>query len=102
MRVSPAVGNALRSIIREAATNAIRHSAAGEVRGSVGLENGCIRIEFKDDGRGFDPEAAVAGNGLRNIRDRMDLLDGSFELRSSAGGTVLEVGIPVQMMTRQA
>jgi len=96
-RLHPAVGNTVRSIFREATSNAIRHSGADELAVKVGWDTGGMRIELRDDGRGFDSAKSVSGNGLANIRLRVESLGGSLNLSRGAVGTVLEARIPVPM-----
>ena len=48
-----------------------------------------------DDGRGFDPAQTPDGAGLRNIRERVQTLDGTLRLASTFGhGTVLTISLP--------
>jgi signal transduction histidine kinase len=57
-------------------------------------------LEVRDDGRGFDV-GAVAARGRRNfglqfMRERAELIDARFEVRSRPdGGTVLRLAIPM-------
>lgn len=94
------VSHALRSIIREAVSNAIRHSGARVVSVSVSLEDGAIRLAVTDDGCGFDPAKARGGNGLANILARLDLLNGTLDMTSNNTGTRLVACIPVEINTR--
>ena len=88
------VAHALRSIIREAVSNAIRHSGANELAVSVKPEGDGLRMEMRDDGCGFPVAEAVEGNGLANMRKRLESLHGSLELRSDSRGTVLAACLP--------
>jgi signal transduction histidine kinase len=62
-----------------------------------------VRLEIRDEGRGFDPSAALAEQGpverlgLSTMRERVVLLGGELEIRSKSGaGTsiVAEVSSP--------
>lgn len=92
--------HALRSIIREAVSNAIRHSGAANVSVSIRLEDGAIRLLISDDGNGFDSADTRDGNGLANIRARIDLLNGALDVQSDTTGTRLVVRIPVEISPR--
>lgn len=89
---------ALFRIVQESMTNITRHAAAGHV--SIALENvdGTLRMTIHDDGRGFDP--AEIGNqsyGIRGIRERLELLDGTLTIDSAPGrGTTLQIAIPIE------
>jgi signal transduction histidine kinase len=81
----------------EAVQNAIKH-AGPEVRVRIRLQavGPLLRFEVRDDGPGFDPEASHDGMGLRNLRDRLDTLDGRLEIASSPRrGTVIVGVVPV-------
>lgn len=83
--------------VREAVSNAVRHSGADRVAVAVGLDGTVATIEVSDNGKGFDP-AAVAGKGqgLANIRARAEGLGGTLYLESSPGrGSRVLVRVPV-------
>jgi PAS domain S-box-containing protein len=79
--------------VAEGLTNVARYAAAERTEVELSLNDGCLRVEVRDDGRGgADPDA---GSGLRGLADRVAALDGRFELISPpAGGTVLRAEIP--------
>ena len=81
----------------EALQNIAKYAEADRVE--IGLEraDGVLRFVVRDDGVGFDT-AAPGGSGLTNMRDRLDALGGSLEVRSEAGrGTTVTGAIPVEM-----
>ena len=50
----------------------------------------------KDDGKGFDPSAGHAGVGIESMKDRLQMLGGSFQLCSAEGkGTEIVMEVPV-------
>jgi two-component system sensor histidine kinase DegS len=61
-----------------------------------------LRCAVLDDGTGFDPAtvahaAGEQGLGLHSIRDRIEALDGTFQIESAPGkGTQLIVTIPME------
>lgn len=82
-------------IVSEALTNVVRHSGATVCRVSLTVDTGDLRIEVVDDGRGIDAEA-VAGVGLRSMRERAEELGGRCEVRCPPdGGTVVQAWIPI-------
>ena len=82
-------------VAREAATNAVRHGGATKVSLRLSVHGDRLCLVVADDGRGFDPEKARGGYGLRGMRERVEGLGGEFTLRSSPGeGTVIEVEVP--------
>lgn len=89
---------AMRSILREAVGNALRHAEATTVGIRLGDVASGLVLMVADDGNGFDPETAPAGNGLRNMRSRATALHGTMTVSRGAAmgmrGTVIEVRFP--------
>jgi signal transduction histidine kinase len=56
-----------------------------------------LHLEITDDGRGFvEPPAPGGGMGLPNMRQRAELLGGSFQVtHPAAGGTTLVWEVPI-------
>jgi len=72
-------------LVREALTNARRHSEARRVRVAAGTSGGKLWAEVTDDGRGFDPQKVSAGMGTRGMRERARLLGGVLKIVSKPG-----------------
>ena len=72
---------------KEAINNVAKHSRATEVRVTVCCPNAELRLSVEDNGIGFDPVAKHAGNGLANMKHRLEKLGGSCDLRSAPGAT---------------
>jgi signal transduction histidine kinase len=94
LRLLPELETAAYRIAQEALNNALRHAAASAVAISVHEEDGTVRVEVSDDGRGFDPDAPAAGFGLRGMRERVELVGGELEVESSAAGTRITATLP--------
>jgi len=86
--------HAIRSIIREATSNAIRHSGCTELAITLCEDTGSLHLEISDDGRGIDLETVRRGRGLDNMRSRLAALGGSFDLADLSSGTRLSARIP--------
>ena len=83
--------------IREALNNVLKHSGATEVRLRLALDNGSVRIEVEDNGRGFLVNGSGNGNGLGNMRARLGEAGGRTELSSDPGhGTKVGFVFPVK------
>jgi ligand-binding sensor domain-containing protein/signal transduction histidine kinase len=90
-------------IFKEALHNILRHGSARSVGIEVEVSPRELRLVVKDDGRGFDTQAASDGHGLRSMRRRAESLDGSLELTSAPGsGTRLELKVPLHVGRRKA
>jgi PAS domain S-box-containing protein len=91
----PPVEDALYRITQEAVHNAVKHARASEVRVGVRRTSGCVRLEIRDDGAGFDPRARQAGLGLQGMAGRAARLGGSVKVESAPGqGTLVTAVIP--------
>jgi signal transduction histidine kinase len=84
--------------VREALNNAVKHAGAGTVTLSLRQEGGRLEVEVMDDGRGFDPGAALLGadhDGLANMRQRMQEIGGTCSITSQSGaGTRVRLALP--------
>ena len=85
-------GAALR-IAEEALTNVVKHAAAATCVVTVSLDDE-LRIEVRDDGRGYDGPR-IGGVGVGSMRNRAEQLGGCCELRADGRGTVVTVRLPV-------
>lgn len=88
-------------LVKESFNNALKHSGGSEVRVRVAVEEGILRIAIQDNGRGFEAGNSSTGrhgNGLENMRKRMDHLGGRCEILSAPGkGTTLEFVLPLEL-----
>ncbi|MFH1497967.1 MAG: ATP-binding protein [Verrucomicrobiota bacterium] len=96
--LSPATLHALRSILRETVSNAIRHAGASifAVEVATAGDSERLRVTLADNGRGLSAEARRDGNGLKNIRDRMTLLGGTLEMTDAGPGVRYAIELPVR------
>jgi len=77
--------------VRELLINTIKHAQANEVTLGIARSNDCVRITVADDGVGFDVEDVLStpsrsrGFGLFNIKERLDYIGGTLDIRSRPG-----------------
>ncbi len=101
-RLGPRVEVVLYRIVQEALTNATKHSQASNVSVELAQEGSFLSCSIRDNGVGFDTEAALSGKtarglGLIGIRERLNAVGGMLEIKSAAGrGTELTVMIPLE------
>lgn len=82
--------------IKEALNNAVRHSGATTIRLRIGVEDAQLFACVADDGRGMDEAAVSAGDGLRNLRARLETIGGSTTVHSAPGeGTEVTFRLPL-------
>ena len=98
-RLEPYLEVMLFRAVQEVLGNAARHSQATMVKVMLDLGEDRVRVSIDDNGRGFDPELLQQSNslGLKLIRERAEMLGGSFELDSSPGkGTRVSFAVPAR------
>ena len=77
----------LYRVICELINNSIKHSGAAEASVSLIRIDSLIRLDYRDNGCGFETGgvAQQEGMGIANIRSRISSLKGDFTLSSSPG-----------------
>jgi PAS domain S-box-containing protein len=87
----------LYRFVQEGFANIAKHAAASRVWISLDYIDRDINISIEDDGKGFDPKNIQEGLGLRGIRERFQILNGSVEIESTPGkGTHLFGTLPYE------
>jgi PAS domain S-box-containing protein len=96
---------ALYFIAQEALNNVLRHACAKSVTVCLKQKKGNVTLEIEDDGSGFDiKHADNGGMGLRNMRERIEQVNGKLKISSSQGkGTkiMVTVGMDTQPILRK-
>ncbi|HLX12920.1 MAG TPA: PAS domain S-box protein [Bacteroidota bacterium] len=89
-------------ILQEALSNVVKHSHAHAVLVSLKEKGSSLGLEISDDGIGIPSEPVKQkptnghGFGLISMRERAELLGGTFHLVSTAGkGTMIHIDIPL-------
>ncbi len=91
----PAVQESVLSLaVREAVTNVVRHAQARTCRMRLEQQNGSCRLEIHDDGCG---SSNGEGDGLRGMRERVEMLGGTLQ-RSTEAGTTLTITLPLKQV----
>ncbi len=89
----PAMQESVLSLaVREAVTNVVRHAHASTCRMRLEQQNGDCRLEIQDNGRGI---SNGEGNGLRGMRERVEMLGGTLQ-RNTESGTTLTITLPLK------
>ncbi|GAB3048630.1 hypothetical protein GCM10027185_60670 [Spirosoma pulveris] len=89
-------------VVQEFLNNTIKHSEADRVELMIKYDPRQFTLLAKDNGIGFNYQDIVnrglssSGAGLRNIQNRVELIGGSLQLKTSPGfGTLIEITLPV-------
>jgi PAS domain S-box-containing protein len=91
-------------IVQESLSNAAKHSGAASVHLTLGFTDGnrSVSLCIEDNGRGFDVEKVISnddplsGYGLTSMKERCEILGGTFEIESTIGeGTKIKAALPL-------
>ncbi|WP_417485376.1 sensor histidine kinase [Maricaulis salignorans] len=84
---------ALAMVVREAATNILRHAGARHAMIRTGRDEGGVALTISDDGRGG---ARIGEGGLGGLAARIEALSGRFTIDAApaGAGTVVSVWLP--------
>jgi signal transduction histidine kinase len=94
--VPPDVVSACYRVLQESLTNISRHSAATDVVFQLVTQEGALKLQIQDNGKGFDPGQNSTGFGLQGMKERVMALGGQFQLSSQPGeGCQISVKIPL-------
>ncbi|MDJ0663884.1 MAG: GAF domain-containing sensor histidine kinase [Acidimicrobiia bacterium] len=89
------VADAVLHIIKEATSNALRHSDSPIVRILVTGGFNSLSISVVDHGSGFDANREYPGMGLPNLRQRARDVGGDLTVKSSGSGTTVTLVLPL-------
>jgi two-component system sensor histidine kinase UhpB len=82
-------------IVREALANAARHAQAKRVEVSLKHGTSAMQLHISDDGVGLSTQSIDKGHGLRNLRERTRLLEGTLDIDSAPNeGVTLILTVP--------
>ena len=88
---------AIYCMAHELINNAVKHAAAKHIRVQLLIDEDIVAINISDDGKGFDVDHTDEGFGLRNIRKRVNDLQGQLLIDSTVGmGTEINLEIPLK------
>lgn len=92
--VTGPVADNLRAVLREALSNVARHAGAEHTAVEVNVGREAVELVVTDDGTGLPADRNESG--LRNARERAELLGGSLTTGTGArGGTILRWQCPL-------
>lgn len=95
-RVTSEVRHNITLAVKEAVHNAIKHADAHEITVRMEFTDPHLTITIADNGRGFDPDTAASGNGLTNMRHRIETIGGTMTVEhSNEPGTRIRFTAPI-------
>ncbi|MCB0762095.1 MAG: hypothetical protein KDC12_11285 [Flavobacteriales bacterium] len=85
----------LYRMIQELLNNVVKHAQASTVDLQITQTTDYLEVMIEDNGLGFDPASAKWGIGLKNLRERVEVFEGSITFDSKKGrGTIAIIKIP--------
>jgi len=83
---------ALYRITQESISNVIKYAQANNVIVQISQNDNLLNLTIEDDGVGFDKNQITKGLGLKNIENRVQLINGTVDITSAKGeGTTINV-----------
>ncbi|WBU88219.1 tetratricopeptide repeat-containing sensor histidine kinase [Cellulophaga omnivescoria] len=90
----------LFKIIQELMTNTLKHAKASNTDIHLNYFEDSITLLFEDNGKGFDTSKNGEGIGFKNIKSRIEKLNGTLHIDSAVNrGTVISIEIPIKNTT---
>jgi signal transduction histidine kinase/ligand-binding sensor domain-containing protein len=95
MNISRDVQRNIFSTVKEALNNSVKHANAHLIGITVEITDRLLSIDILDDGSGFViSDARSGGNGLRNMKNRIESVGGVFKMKSNTQkGTLISISI---------
>jgi signal transduction histidine kinase len=91
--ISNEVGRNIYMIVKEILQNIVKHSYASNVELIISV-NTKLKIEFIDNGKGFDSHLDFKGNGIKNLKSRSERIGASIVFNSELNkGTRVSIEI---------
>jgi two-component system, NarL family, sensor kinase len=81
-------------IFQEVLNNIMKHADATTIFIDITFDKHTFTIQIKDDGIGYPEVENNSGTGIKNMRKRVRLIGGDFEIKSNSG-TLIKVEIPL-------
>lgn len=81
------------TVIKEALSNVVKHSNATEIRVVIQEFQDYYQLLFQDNGNCYEERTGDRGMGLENMKERVESLDGTMNLRTDQGFRIF-ISIP--------
>ncbi|MDB6125984.1 MAG: putative two-component system sensor kinase [Pedosphaera sp.] len=98
-KISAEIRHQLFLVVREALNNAVKHADATEIRIDFIFAEDRLHVAILDNGNGFEANSQLrGGNGLKNMRGRLEGVGGQFEILSRRGeGTKIRMTVGLKI-----
>ena len=93
--VNSAIKRTLYLCARESLQNTLKYAEASKFFIRFSSEKKEILLLLEDNGKGFDLTKGKKGIGLKNLKERVEEIQGSFQIQTSEQGTKTTISIPI-------
>jgi signal transduction histidine kinase len=101
VQVSSQTRHNISLAVKEAVHNIIKHAGSPDVTIRVEFTDDFLDVSVQDSGSGFKPVEKVSGNGLSNMKQRLQKIGGSCSIESMPGqGTTVRLRLKIQSPVR--
>ncbi|WP_272149003.1 sensor histidine kinase [Tenacibaculum aiptasiae] len=86
----------LLRITQEFLQNSIKHANCDSIEISIFNTHNTLFLKLIDNGDGFDiANVKTTGIGLKNMKKRIEMINGKFDMKSNSNGTIFTIEIPL-------
>lgn len=97
VQVSSQTRHNISLAVKEAVHNIIKHARASEVTIRMAFAGDFLDVSVQDDGTGFQPAENIPGNGLSNMKQRLQNIGGACFVESKPGqGTTVRMRLRIR------
>lgn len=83
-------------IAQELINNTIKHADASQIRLTLSEFDDFVSLYYYDNGGGFDMKKVTFGSGIANIKERVEIFNGTIDIQSTKGTTIFEIELPIE------
>ena len=84
-------------ICQELINNSLKHAQAKNIRITLSEFDEFISLFYFDDGIGFDINTVKLGLGINNIKERVEICNGSIVINAMPGNSSFEIELPIEL-----
>lgn len=95
LKIPTLIESVLSMCLKEAVNNVVKHSQANHCFILITQTANAVQLIVLDDGIGFNVNEPHVGNGLRGMRERLEFINGTFEVHEKNKGTELVITVPL-------
>ena len=83
--LNPELRRNLYLVMKESVHNAVKYSQGDRLRVAFDMADGRYHLEIEDSGTGIPEAGPASGNGLKNMRDRIESMGGTMQIETARG-----------------